>query len=186
MPAEPSPIKQQPDAGHIPMSEELDSPRWTLPPIVPLLVAAVVVGIAIWAIVHFNRKPPAAEGQITNAVAAELSEGGKVLASVRFNLQPSRDLWVNSMIVKLETPSGTYTDVPAPAGDVPRYTKLFPQLEPQGSTAASSVSVFKAGQKADGFVVVSFPVSEQEFNQRKSLQLTINLRKDNTLVLRQP
>jgi len=109
-----------------------------------------------------------------------------VLASVRFNLQPSRDLWVNSMMVKLETPSGTYTDVPAPAGDVPRYTKLFPQLEPQGSTAASSASVFKAGQKADGFVVVLFPVSEQEFNQRKSLQLTINLRKDNTLVLHQP
>ena len=186
MSADTSPLKERPDAGHVPMSEELDSPRWTLPPVVPVLIAAVAVGIVVWAIVHFNRRPPAAEGQITGAVAAELNQGGNLLASVQFHLRPNRDLWLSSMSVKLETAKGTYTDVPAPVDDVPRYTKLFPQLQPADAGAVSSSSTFKAGQDVNGFVVVSFPVTVDEFNQRKSLQLTINLRKDQSLVLHQP
>ena len=30
------------DAGHVPMGEEMDSARWTLPPIVPVAIAAAV------------------------------------------------------------------------------------------------------------------------------------------------
>ena len=41
-----APKPPPPDAGHIPMTEEMDSARWTLPPIVPLLIAAAAVALA--------------------------------------------------------------------------------------------------------------------------------------------
>jgi hypothetical protein len=43
------------NAGHIPITEEMDSAKWTLPPIVPLLIAAVVVGILVAVVALSNR-----------------------------------------------------------------------------------------------------------------------------------
>src|SRR4029077_19344863 len=64
-PKTPPASASQGDAGHIPITEELDSAKWTLPPIAPLLVAAVLVGLVVTLIVLSNRSTPSASLAIT-------------------------------------------------------------------------------------------------------------------------
>ena len=59
-----------PNRGHIPITEEMDSAKWTLPPIVPLLIAAVVVGILVAVVALSNRTKPSAALVITKVVSA--------------------------------------------------------------------------------------------------------------------
>ena len=48
--------KPEPEYAHVPMSEEFDKAKWTLPPFVPVLIAAVVVAVIV-AIVSFTNRP---------------------------------------------------------------------------------------------------------------------------------
>src|SRR5437868_12636519 len=76
--AKPRPANQ-PDAGHIPITEEMDSAKWTLPPIVPLLVAAVLVAIVVSVVVFSNKTKPSASLAITK-VASAAQEGNTMVA----------------------------------------------------------------------------------------------------------
>src|SRR5205085_6492303 len=60
------------DAGHVPMSEELDSARWSLPPLVPVLIAAVVLGVVVGVYLLSSRKPPTSTGSALRVVALPL------------------------------------------------------------------------------------------------------------------
>src|SRR4051794_4607734 len=68
----PSPKPEPPDAGHIPMTEEMDSAKWSLPPVVPVLIALEIVAVlvAIYA-VHGTKFVPRPSGKVQNVVVAE-------------------------------------------------------------------------------------------------------------------
>ena len=52
-----APKPEPADAGHIPMTEEMDRAKWTLPPVIPVLVAAAVVLIVLALYTHHAVKP---------------------------------------------------------------------------------------------------------------------------------
>ena len=52
------------DAGHVPITEELDSAKRNLPPAVPVVIALVVVGIVVGIIAFMERAKPIAQGGI--------------------------------------------------------------------------------------------------------------------------
>src|SRR5207253_1042757 len=112
------------DAGHIPMSEELDSAKWTLPPIVPVLIAVVVVAVVL-AIVSFGtRAKPAITGSITK-VASVYQQGSTMVAvQVKLENKFEKQLWLKNVSSELETADGQkYRDHAAAAVEVERYVK---------------------------------------------------------------
>ena len=55
------------DAGHVPITEEFDSAKRTLPPVAPVAIALVVVAIVVAIIAYTERAKPVVQGGI-NAV----------------------------------------------------------------------------------------------------------------------
>src|SRR5215471_9970408 len=75
----------QTNAGHIPITEELDSAKWTLPPIVPLLVAVIALS---------NRTKPSGSMAITKIVAAD--QQGNTMAAIQVKIDNGieKPLWI--------------------------------------------------------------------------------------------
>ena len=62
------------DAGHVPITEEFDSAKRTLPPVAPLAVALVVVVVFIVGVAYIFRSKPVAQGQIDQAFAMQQAD----------------------------------------------------------------------------------------------------------------
>src|SRR6476469_10501649 len=119
----------RPDAGHIPITEEMDSAKWTLPPIVPLLIAAVVVGILVAVVALSNRTKPSASLAITKVVSAAQESNTMVAIQIKLDNQVEGPLWIKQIQAEVETPDGKkFSDNAAPAVDAPRYVEAFPPL----------------------------------------------------------
>ena len=113
--------------GHIPITEEMDSAKWTLPPIVPLLMAAVVVGILVAVVAFSNRTKPSASLAITKVVSAAQEGNTMVAIQIKLDNQVEGPLWIKQIQAEVETPDGKkYSDNAAPAVDAPRYVEAFP------------------------------------------------------------
>jgi len=76
------PPKSQYDAGHVPMTEEFDSPRRSLPPAVPVVAAAVILAIAVFTMVRVTTSTTPASGNITKMSHVEQSSGDRVLVAI--------------------------------------------------------------------------------------------------------
>jgi hypothetical protein len=168
----------QPDAGHIPMTEELDSAKWTLPPIIPLLIALVVLG-AIVAVTLWTVQPKAgAEAQMLQVGSVEQEGGGTVLvaAQVRVkNLDEKKTLWVRSINGKLDTGTEQLDDPAAAPMNFERYFKAYPALESYRSKPLEVETQVPTGGTEEGMVVFAFPVSKQVFDARKNFTVTLDL-----------
>src|SRR5437763_2433011 len=125
-PSQPSPSTPPSKSSY----EELDSPSRTLPPVVPILIAAVVVAAVVFFIVRSNRPVTPATGSITKVLAVEQSTKDRVLVSIEVHVKngSEKPIYVRDVTVKANTSAGELTDTPAPANDVPRYFQAYPAL----------------------------------------------------------
>src|SRR5215469_7845610 len=128
--APPAPKNPASDAGHVPMTEEMDSAKWTLPPLVPILIAVVAVAVVIAIVAFSNRPKPYSTGNITKVLAVENADN--VLVAVHVNVSNAKSddyLWIKDMSCELQTADGQkYTDNAAPSVDVDRYLEAAPPL----------------------------------------------------------
>lgn len=183
-----APKPPPPDAGHIPMTEEMDSARWTLPSPVPLLIAAAAVALITGGYYWTSKsKPPLSSGAIREAVAAEQPDKASVLVLVRLVVENKgeKPFWVRATRVQLKTSQGEWTDEAASAVDHDRYFQAFPELVPHRAPALQVESRIPAGSSQEGIVIVSFPVTKQAFDQRQSLTVTVDAYDRPSLVLKQ-
>ena len=184
----PSPPKPPPaDAGHIPMTEEMDSARWTLPPIVPLLIAAAAVALIAGGYYWLGKAKPVSTGTIREVVAAEQPDKASVLVLVRLVVENKgeKPFWVRAARVSLKTSQGEWTDEAASAVDHDRYFQAFPELAPHRAPALQVETRIPPGKDQEGIVMVSFPVTKQAFDQRQSLTVTVDAYDQPSLVLKQ-
>ncbi|MCU1221125.1 MAG: hypothetical protein JWN42_2322 [Candidatus Angelobacter sp.] len=182
-----APVKPQtanaPDAGHIPMSEEMDSAKWTLPPIVPLLVAAVVVGILVAVVALSNRTKPSASLAITKVVSAAQESNTMVAIQIKLDNQVEGPLWIKQIQAEVETPDGKkFSDNAAPGVDAPRYVEAFPPLtEAKGDWLREDLKI-PTKTSFNGVAIFSYPVDKATFDKRKQVTLRIQLYDRPTLV----
>ncbi len=181
------PMKAQaanaPDAGHIPMSEEMDSAKWTLPPIVPLLVAAVVVGILVAVVALSNRTKPSASLAITKVVSASQEANTMVAIQIKLDNQVEGPLWIKQIQAELETPDGKkYSDNAAPGVDGPRYMEAFPPLADAKADWLKEDLKIPTKTSFNGVAIFSYPVDKAAFDKRKQVTLRIQLYDRPTLV----
>lgn len=163
------------DAGHVPMSEELDSPRWTLPPIVPILIALAGVAIVVGIVAFSNRPKPSATGNITKVVSAEMNDNVLVVVDLKFDNATEGKLWIKNINSEVEAPDGKkYTDTAAPSVDVDRYLQAFPALaEGKLEPLKEEMQIPPKGSQA-GMVIFSYPVNKAAFDSRKSLTVRVD------------
>ena len=182
-----APKPPPPDAGHIPMTEEMDSARWTLPPVVPLLIAFAAVAVVVASYVFVAKPKPVSSGAIREVVAAEQPDKASVLVLVRVLVENKgeKPFWVRATRVSLKTSQGEWTDEAASAVDHDRYFQAFPELVPHRAPALQVETRIPAGASQEGIVIVSFPVTKQAFDQRQSLTVTVDAYDQPSLVLKQ-
>ena len=183
----PPPQQPQPPQPRITTSyDELDSPSRSMPPIVPILIAALVVAAIVFFVVRANRPVTPATGSITKTFYVEQTTKDRVLVGVEVHIKngSEKPIYVRDVVVKVTLPSGELTDTPASAGDVPRYYQAYPTLKQSNAQWMGDNTKVMPGGERDGLFIVGYAVNADTWNQRKSLEVSINLYDQKSLVLK--
>ena len=172
-----------PDAGHIPITEELDSAKWTLPPIVPLVIAGALVAILVAVVALSNRTKPSASLAITKVVSAAQESNTMVAIQIKLDNQIEGPLWIKRIQAEVETADGKkYSDNAAPGVDAPRYIEAFPPLAEAKADWLKEDLKIPTKTSFNGVAVFSYPVDKASFDKRKQITMRIQLYDRPTLV----
>jgi hypothetical protein len=173
----------RPDAGHIPMTEEMDSAKWTLPPVVPMLIAAVLVAILVSVVVLSNRSKPVASLAITKVASVDQQGNTMVAVQAKLDNQIDKLLYVKSIMAEVETADGKkVTDDAAPSGEAARYIDAFPPLQEAKADPIREELKLPAKTSYNGVAVFAFPIDKKAFDARKGLTLRVQMYDNPTLV----
>jgi hypothetical protein len=158
------------------IGEEFGTAKRNLPParIVGACVAGVVILVGIIAFVE--RAKPQGAGSVSNVAAIEVPDQNLVLAAITFTLHNTaeKSLWVRSLKAELGTADGqSYECQAASAVDFDRYYQLFPSLKEGSAPPLPPETKLTPGTETKGTIVVSFPVTKDAFDRRKSLAVVI-------------
>ena len=185
-PVTPAP-KQPPDAGHIPITEEMDSAKWTLPPIVPILIAVAVVAIIIAVVSFANRSTPVLNGEITDVQSVETSAGASTLVAVNVKVHNATDqtIHIKSVSVTLQLPDKPepLTDEAASYVDFDRYYAGIPAIKTNAIDPLKPDAKIALNTDLSGRVIFSFAIPKAQFDARKSLSIKIDLYDKNPVVI---
>ena len=105
------------DAGHVPITEEFDSAKRTLPPVAPLAVALIVVLVFILGVAYIFRSKPVAQGQIDRAFAMQQENNAYSMVMMQVTLHNIGDksLYIKEIKASIVTDQGESTDDAASA-----------------------------------------------------------------------
>ena len=167
--------------------EELNAPERSLPPVVPILIAAVVVAIVVFIIVRTNKVVTPATGFITKSFYVEQTSKDRVLVGIECHIKngSEKPIYVKDVAVKVTLPTGELIDTPAPPNDVPRYYAAYPALKQSNAEWMGDNTKLMPGEDRDSLFIVGYQINADAWNQRKGLEVTINLYDQKPLVLRQ-
>jgi len=169
-PSPPEPITEF----HI--GDEFGTAKRNLPPagIVLICIAAVAVIVGIFA---FKERPkPQGAGAIDFVAATEVPGQNMILAAITLTLRNTADkaLWIHTLKARLTTADDkTFDDDAASAVDLDRYFQAFPALKESSEPPLPPETKLPAGAERRGTIIVSFKVTREAFDQRKSLTVTI-------------
>jgi hypothetical protein len=180
--SDPTPVTPKPpglDIGPgvgINVTQDMATPERSLPPakIVLIALAGLAVVLAVYGFV--GRAKPQGAGAIDNIAAVEIPNQNAMLVALTVTLHNSgeKPLWIHNIEGKLKTASDEYADDAASAVDFDRYFQAFPALKQNSQAALMPETKILPGNEAHGTVIVSFPVTQQVFDQRKSISVVIH------------
>ncbi len=160
-----------------------------------VLLALVLSSLIVFIWVRFGRKTPVATGDIARIaiypVQAKIAGGAAGMAG-----QQGQDEVINQLLVfahvRLHNPNQApitlqddWAIVTLADGDIRRslgastadFTKVFqayPQLGPLRMDPLRRDIKIQPGQSVDGLVVFSYPLSREDWDKRKSMQVTVS------------
>jgi hypothetical protein len=157
------------------IADEFGTAKRNLPPAKILVIAIAGVLIVFGTTAFFERAKPQGGGSLDNVAAADLSGQKSVLVALTFTLRNTgkKSLWVHDVQGKLVTASGTMTGDAVSAVDFDRYYQAFPALKENALTALSPEDKLQPGEEIRRTIMVSFPVTLDAFNQRKSVSVVV-------------
>jgi hypothetical protein len=175
------------DAGHVPITEEFDSPRRTLPPIAALGIALVVVVIFIVGIGYVFRAKPVAQGQIDNVFFSQNKGQPNSMVAIQVTLKAVGDkpLYIKGITAELKTQNNTFTDDAASPSDYDRYFQAYPDLRDHAMKPLAVETKIAPGAQERGTVIVTFPVDQADFDTRKALSVTVQPYDQKPIVLKE-
>lgn len=157
------------------IADEFGTAKRNLPPIRMLLLAMAGVLIVVGIASFFQRAKPQASGSLDNVTAAEIPGQNAVLVALTFTLHNSgeKSLWVRGIQGKLVASTGELTSDAVSAVDFDRYYQAFPALKANTQPALAPEDKLQPGQELKRTVIISFPVTVDAFNQRRSVTVVI-------------
>lgn len=163
------------DRAHVPMGEEFDKPKWTLPPWQPVVVALVIVGVVLAVVAWIARAKPPASGSIGDVVAVTVPPGDNVLVAINISVHNTSEkpLWIHTMKAQIKTDKGEFSDDAASFVDFDRYFQAFPDLKQHAQDPLKPETKIPPATDAGGTIIVSFPVPKDEFDKKQSLTVTV-------------
>lgn len=163
------------DAGHVPITEEFDSARRTLPSVAPLIVALLVVVVFIVGVAYIFRSKPIAQGQIDQAFAMQQEDQAYSMVLMQVTLRNIGDktLYIKEIKADIMTDQGENADDAASAVDYSRYLQAFPDLQSYATEPLKVETKIAPGGAVKGSVMVAFPITKEQFYARKDLNVTI-------------
>ncbi len=175
-PAVPAPSTAPSDSGtQFNIGEEFGTAKRNLPPAKIVVIGIVLIGVAAAIAAMLQRARPQGSGSIDNITAVEVPNQNSVLVAINVTLHNSgnRTIWIHSIKATLKTDTGEFSDDPASAVDFERYFQAFPALKEHAQPALLPEVKIPSGGEAHGTIIVSFPVTQDAFEKRKSLSVAI-------------
>lgn len=180
------------DAGHVPITEEFDSPKHTLPPAAPVIVAFIIAGALLGGYVYYARPKPflsaAVVKMVTNPVhieaghsqgmgqAGEIEKSDQIVVLLHLNLKNigEEPLVVRSIEATLTPDQGSpISDQPAVRADLNRLFQAYPKLAPERIEPLVTDEKIDRGADKTEMLVLSYPLSQDAFDKRKDFVVTI-------------
>ena len=165
----------EPDAGHVPITEEFDSYKHTLPSAAPVAAAMLLVVIVLGILAYVLRAKPIATGSIDEAFAVTLPAQSTSLAvvNVSFRNVTEKPLQLVNVNVAVHVKGASYQDNFASVADIPRYFQALPPLQEHAETPLSRDLMIAPGQNVSGSAIVSVPLTQEDFDARDSMTVTL-------------
>jgi hypothetical protein len=157
------------------IADEFGTAKRNLPPLKPLLLTSVGILIIVGVVAFLQRAKPQGGGSLDNVAAVELPGQNACLVALTFTLRNSgeKSLWVHDIKGKLATSGGEQSSDAVSAVDFDRYYQAFPALKANALPALAPEDKLQPGQETKRTVIVSFPVTLDAFNQRRSVSVAI-------------
>ena len=157
------------------IGEEYGTARKSLPPagILAICIAVVLAIVAVYSLTH--RAHPLSSGSIDDVTTVAVPGQGMVMVAINVTVQNNAEKpsWIHTIKATLDTGKDKLDDDASPAVDAQRYFQAFPALKQHSIPFLLPEARLDAQSKTSGTIVVSFPVSEDAFNARKSLTVTV-------------
>jgi hypothetical protein len=157
------------------IGEEYGTARKNMPPIriVAIALAIVIAIVAAYALTH--RAHPLSSGSIDDVVATQLPSQVLTMVAVNVSLHNNekKPAWIKTIQVTTDINGTRHADDAAPAVDAQEYFASLPALKQHALPILTPEAQINPGQKITGTIVVSFPVTADDFAKRKSLTVTI-------------
>ena len=175
------PAAEQPEPEKVPagptinIGEEYGTAKKNLPPAKVVLIAVAGVLVAVLLASFIKRAKPQGSGSLDNVVAAEVPGQSTTLVALTFTLHNGSDkaLYVRELQSSLKAPSGDTTADAVSAVDFDRYFQAFPDLKNGSQPALSPETRLEVGDTIHRTIIVGYPKTLNEFNQRQSVSVII-------------
>ena len=157
------------------IGEEFGTAKRNLPP-ARIVIIGIAIMLVVAGIVSFStRAKPQGVGSIENMSVAEVPDQNMVLVAMNVSIRNTGEkaLWIHTIQGSLKTDSGDFTDVPVSPVDYDRYFQAFPVLKEHAESPLLPETKVQAGAEARGMVLVSFNVTKDAFDKRKSVGVVI-------------
>jgi hypothetical protein len=175
-------------------------------PLPKVLIAAVIVTIAIGSYFYFGAIPPAAVGEITHLTAYPIhrdSKGEKaadpdaakaenafdeiiVIVELRLRNQTSGPIFLSDMSALLNLPTEEHRSLAATTADYDRVFIAYPELAPMKREPLLRDITIPAGATAEGQLIFNYPITKDQWDMRRSLDLTISFLHQKDIILPAP
>jgi hypothetical protein len=162
---------------------------------VRIAIALVISSLVVFIWARFGRKTPAATGDIARVaiypVQAKITGGNAgipgqqgqdeiinqllVFAHVRLHNPNTAPITLEDDWAVITLPNGeTRRSLGASGPDFDKLFKAYPQLAPLHMDPLRRDIQIQPGQSVDGLVIFSYPLSREQWDSRKSMQVTVS------------
>jgi hypothetical protein len=180
-----------------------DSNQSGIHPVFAAVAAVVIVVAIIGAYVWINTKPPVHAGQLMSItvypIHRELSTGSAigglagakdiydeeiVIANVHISSQTKMPLFLNDMWADVTLADGTTQRCTAAStSDFHNVFIAYPDLASRQTAPILRDTTMTPGQQLDGQIIVHYPISAQQWNQRRDFKVYVQFLHQKDLVL---
>lgn len=171
-----------------------------------IVLAVIVVCLVIAAFVYFGRSRPAANGEVARisvfpvhtTIHGGLGTAGMagqdenydqilVFALVRVRNLTQSPINIDDLWAVVTLPNGeTRRSLASSENDFGRVFAAYPQLTPLRMDPLRRHTIIQPGEGADGLVVFNYPFGRDQWDARKSFEVTVSFANARELILRAP